>query len=85
MPLQKKKLSLEQKVIKEARRKKFMTVFINGKQKRVRKPDTIDGLTTEEFIKANADPMWLHQNEMWEYIECSEASETKDDADESLR
>ena len=79
MPPQKKKLSFEQQALKKARQKKFMTVFINGKQKRVRKPDTIDGLTTEEFIKANADPMWLHQNEMWEYIECSEAPEIKDD------
>jgi len=23
----------------------------------------------DEFIRQNADPIWLHQNEMWEYIE----------------
>jgi len=22
----------------------------------------------DEFIRRNADPIWLHQNEMWEYI-----------------
>jgi hypothetical protein len=22
-----------------------------------------------EFIARNADPLWLHQNEMWKYIE----------------
>lgn len=31
----------------------------------------------EEFIRANADPIWLHQNEMWEYIE----PEPEDDAE----
>jgi len=42
-----------------------MTIFINGKQKRVRRPPTIDGISVHEFILRNADPIWLHQNEMW--------------------
>ena len=46
-----------------------MTIFINGKQKRVRRPPTIDGIPVDEFIRQNADPIWLHQNEMWEYME----------------
>ena len=46
-----------------------MTIFINGKQKRVKRPPTIDGMDVDEFIRRNADPIWLHQNEMWEYIE----------------
>jgi hypothetical protein len=50
------------------RKKKFMTIFINGKQKRVPRPPTIDGLPEEEFIARNADPIWLHQNEMWEMM-----------------
>jgi len=37
-----------------------MTVFINGKQKRVKRPQTIDGLDMDEFIRRNADPIWLH-------------------------
>jgi hypothetical protein len=46
-----------------------MTIFINGKMKRVPRPPTIEGLTVEQFIRRNADPIWLHQNEMWEYME----------------
>jgi len=29
----------------------------------------IEGMPVEDFILANADPIWLHQNEMWEYLE----------------
>lgn len=46
-----------------------MTIFINGKQKRVKRPSTIGGMDVDEFIRRNADPVWLHQNEMWEYID----------------
>ncbi|HKZ17629.1 MAG TPA: hypothetical protein VJ161_09235 [Geobacteraceae bacterium] len=46
-----------------------MTIFVNGKQKRVRRPPTIDGMDADEFIRGNADPVWLHQHEMWEYVE----------------
>jgi len=45
-----------------------MTVFMNGKQVRVKRPETIDGIDADEFIRRNADPIWLHQNEMWEYM-----------------
>ena len=45
-----------------------MVIFINGKQKRVRRPPTIDGMDVEDFIRANADPIWLHQNEEWEIL-----------------
>jgi hypothetical protein len=45
-----------------------MTVFVNGKQKRVLRPQLIDGLSPDEFIARNADPIWLHQNGMWEYL-----------------
>lgn len=43
-----------------------MTIFVNGKQKRVKRPPTVDGLGINELIRRNADPIWLHQNEMWE-------------------
>jgi hypothetical protein len=49
-----------------------MTIFIRGKQKRVRRPLTIEGMDVEEFIRLNADPIWLHQNELWEYMELPE-------------
>ena len=42
-----------------------MTVFVNGKQKRVKRPPTIDGMAVDEFIGRNADPISLQQNEMW--------------------
>jgi hypothetical protein len=46
--------------------------FVGGKQKRVRRPPTIDGLDLEAFIAQNADPIWLHQNELWEDIPSEE-------------
>jgi hypothetical protein len=64
----KRKLTAVQRRAERERKKKFMTIFINGKQKRVRRPELIEGLTVEEFIARNADPIWLHQNEMWEYM-----------------
>jgi len=45
-----------------------MTIFVNGKQKRVKRPATIDGMDVDEFIRRNADPIWLHQNELRECI-----------------
>jgi len=64
----KKKLTAKQKAEKKRRRKEYMTIFIHGKQKRVKRPLTIDGMDPDEFIRKNADPIWLHQNEMWEYM-----------------
>jgi len=49
-----------------------MWVFMNGKQVRVKRPPTIEGMGVDEFIKNNADPIWLHQNEMWECIQTEE-------------
>jgi 16S rRNA U516 pseudouridylate synthase RsuA-like enzyme len=72
MTRQKKKLTQEQKAAKKKRREEYMTVFMNGKQKRVKRPPKIDGMDVDEFIRRNADPIWLHQNEMWEYIDRNE-------------
>jgi hypothetical protein len=68
MSKRKRKLTPAEKRARDARQKEFMTIFMNGKQKRVRRPPTIDGMDVEEFIRRNADPIWLHQNEMWEYM-----------------
>ncbi len=46
-----------------------MTIFINGRQKRVRREPTIDEIPVDEFIRRNANPIWLHQHEMWEDME----------------
>ena len=72
MARQKKKLTPEQKAAKKKRQEEYMTVFMNGKQKRIKRPPKIDGMDIEEFIRRNADPIWLHQNEMWEYVDQNE-------------
>jgi uncharacterized protein YnzC (UPF0291/DUF896 family) len=68
MQKRKRKLSAAEKAEKKRRRKEYMTIFINGKQKRVKRLPTIDGMDVDEFIRRNADPIWLHQNEMWDYM-----------------
>ena len=64
------------KKAKAERQKKYMWVFMNGKQVRVKRPSTIDGMDVDEYVQNNADPIWLHQNEMWEYIETDEDEDT---------
>ncbi len=64
----KRKLTKAQKAEKRRRREEFMTIFIRGKMKRVPRPPTIEGLPVDEFIRRNADPIWLHQNEMWDLM-----------------
>jgi hypothetical protein len=64
----KRKLTAAEKQARRERKKKFMTIFLNGKQKRVPRPQLIEGLPVEEFIARNADPIWLHQNELWELM-----------------
>jgi len=51
-----------------------MTIFIHGKMKHIRRPPQLDGVDVDEFIRRNADPIWLHQNEMWEDIEEAKAT-----------
>ena len=64
----KRKLTAAEKSEKRRRQKDYMTIFIHGKQKRVKRPPTVEGLEVDEFIRRNADPIWLHQNEMWKYL-----------------
>ncbi len=72
MAKQKKKLTLAQKAAKKERQKKYMIVFMNGKQVRIKRPKTINGVDVDEFIRRNADPIWLHQKEMWKYMDQTE-------------
>jgi hypothetical protein len=65
-PKMKRKKTAAEKRAKRERKKKYMTIFINGKQKRVLRPQLIDGMPYDEFIRRNADPIWLHQNGLWE-------------------
>ena len=65
----KRKLTAAEKRAKKKRQQEYETIFINGKQKRVKRAPTIEGMDVDDFIRINADPIWLHQNEMWEYID----------------
>jgi 16S rRNA U516 pseudouridylate synthase RsuA-like enzyme len=69
MARQKRKLTAAEKRAKRKKREEYQTIFVNGKQKRVKRPPTIDGMDVDEFIRRNADPIWLHQNGMWEYLD----------------
>ena len=83
----KKKLTTAQKRArkdaKAERQKKYEWIFINGKQVRIKRCPTIDGIDVDEFIERNADPIWLHQNEMWEYIDTDkeQLSSKEDDSE----
>jgi hypothetical protein len=62
-----RKTTAEKRARRE-RKKKFMTIFVNGKQKRILRAQSVDGLTVEEFIARNADPIWLHENVLWMFM-----------------
>jgi hypothetical protein len=68
MKKKKKKLTAAQRAARKKRKAEFMTVFMNGKQVSVRRPPTIDGIPEDEFIRQNADPIWLHQHGYWEIL-----------------
>jgi hypothetical protein len=60
-----RKRTAAQRRARRERKKKFMMVFLNGKRKWIRLPETIGGLAVDEFIARNADPILLQQNELW--------------------
>ena len=68
MSKQKRKLTAAEKAEKKRRRREYLTIFVNGKQKRVKREPKIDGVPVDEFIRRNADPIWLLQNEMYEEL-----------------
>jgi hypothetical protein len=72
MAKRKRKLTAAEKRARKKRRAEFMFILTKGKQKRVRREPMIEGMPADEFIRRNADPIWLHQNEMWELGEESQ-------------
>ena len=72
-----KKLTTAQKrarrKVKAENQKKFEWVFMNGKQVRIKREPTIDGMGVDEFIEKNADPIWLHQNGMHKMLHAQES------------
>ncbi|MCW7553778.1 hypothetical protein NX722_14290 [Endozoicomonas gorgoniicola] len=73
MKAPKKPLSKKLKKIRRDRkieqRKKYKFIFINGKQVKVKRDPEIDGMPVDDFIRENADLIWLHQNGLWHFIE----------------
>jgi hypothetical protein len=66
-------LTAAEKAAKQERREEFQTIFLNGRMKRVRRPPTVDGMSIDEFIQRNADPIFLHQEGMWDVLEANAA------------
>ncbi|MEZ6133873.1 MAG: hypothetical protein R3C53_03075 [Pirellulaceae bacterium] len=79
MGKRKRKLTAAEKIAKRERREKYEWVMMNGKQVRVKRSPMIEGLPEDEFIARNADALWLHQNEMWEYIDIDPDTDPLDD------
>lgn len=84
MSKRKRKLTAAERAEKKRRKAEFQTVFINGKMKRVRRPPTIDGMSVDEFIRRNADPIFLHEMEMWEFLEEPDASSVTNDEEPDI-
>jgi hypothetical protein len=57
MAKRKRKLTAAEMAEKKRRRKAYMTIFIKGKQKRVKRPPTIDGTDVDEFIRRPEGPV----------------------------
>lgn len=68
----KKKLTVAQKKAKAERQKKYEWIFIRGKQVRIKRPEMIEGMLVDDFIAANADDIWLQQNERWDVLHARE-------------
>jgi 16S rRNA U516 pseudouridylate synthase RsuA-like enzyme len=69
MGRRKRKLTATEKAAKKKRQEEYETIFIRGKMKRVRRPPTVEGMSVEDLIRANADSIFLQQEEMWEDLE----------------
>jgi hypothetical protein len=81
MTKRKRKLTAAEKLARKERKKKWMFIFVGGKQKRVRRPPEVDGMPVNEFLAANADPLWLYQNEMWELSPPADESDPRPEDD----
>ena len=51
----KRKLTAAEKRAKKERRKKYKWVMMNGKQVKVKREPTIDGVPVDQFVADNAD------------------------------
>ena len=65
----KRKLTAAEKRARKERKKNFMTIFINGKQKRVRRPQLIEGLPVDEFIAQRGPHLAAPERDVGTYAE----------------
>lgn len=59
----------------EERRKKFETIFVRGKQIRVKRGPTVDDSALAEWLEQNADAILLKQEERYDLLEGMYAAE----------
>ena len=65
----KRKLTPEKRRARRRRKALYEMVFVNGKQKWVRRADPlIGGVPASEFIAQNAGPTWLMADECYELL-----------------
>jgi hypothetical protein len=68
MSKRKRKRTSAEKAARHHRKQKFVTIFVNGRRKRIPRPPIIDGMPVDEFIARNAGPIWLHEHGLWELM-----------------
>ncbi len=71
----KRKLTAAERRTKKIRKQNYQTIFMHGKKVSVPRSPTIDGMPVDELIARNADELWLHQNEMREFIDIEPKTE----------
>jgi len=69
MTRRKNKLSATRRTEKRQPREQFTTVMMSGRQTRMRRPPTVEGIDVEEFFRRNATAVELHQEELWYLID----------------
>ncbi len=62
-------LTPEQRRERKRRKAEYQTVFVNGRQNRVRREPTIEGLPVEEFLRRNGDRVTFHRLHRWVLID----------------
>ncbi len=69
MAKKKRKLTKAEKLVRTKHGEMYEGIFVNGKQKRIKREPLVEGLPVDEFLRHNADPLWLHQEGLWELID----------------
>lgn len=77
--MSKRPLTAAQRRAKRRRKAQTMIIFINGRQKRVPRPPRVEGLPVDEFMRRNADPICLQQNEEWALLDAPHQADPTND------